>query len=75
MKTVDLGKSKVDLEGVINLARKEPVLLLMPDGREFFISEADNFEREVETPRGSRTFQKLLDERSAVYTQSPFGGD
>jgi len=38
MKTVNLEKEKMDLKEVINLTRKEPVLLLMPDGGEFFIS-------------------------------------
>jgi hypothetical protein len=64
MKTVNLEKEHLDLEGVINLARKEPVLLLTPDGKEFFISEADDFDREVETLRRSPTFQRFLDERS-----------
>lgn len=65
MKTVDLEKEKPNLSEVIDLARKEPVLLRTADGKEFFISEADDFEREVETLRGSQSFQRFLDERSA----------
>ncbi|MBI2485764.1 MAG: hypothetical protein HYW01_02155 [Deltaproteobacteria bacterium] len=64
MKTVNLEEEKLDLEELIKLARKEPVLLLMPDGKEFFISEADDFEREVEILRRSPAFQKFLDKRS-----------
>lgn len=64
MKTVNLEKEKMNLKEVINLARKEPVLLLTPDGEEFFISEADDFEKEVEILRGSTAFQKFLDERA-----------
>lgn len=64
MKTVNLEKEKMDLKEVINLARKEPVLLLTPEGEEFFISEADDFEKEVEALRGSTAFQRFLDERS-----------
>lgn len=71
MKTVDLEKEKLNLEEVINLARKEPVLLLTDDGKEFFISEADDFEREVEIIRGSQAFQRFLDERSACIRRIP----
>jgi hypothetical protein len=71
MKTVNLEKEKLNLEEVINLARKEPVLVLTSDGKEFFISEADNFEREVETLRGSQAFQRFLDERSACTKRIP----
>jgi PHD/YefM family antitoxin component YafN of YafNO toxin-antitoxin module len=65
MKTVNLAREKFDLEAVINLARTEPVLLLTPDGKEFCIAEADDFEREVNYLRESHAFQGFLDERSA----------
>ena len=65
MKTVDLARQKLDLEAVIGLARQEPVLLLTPDGEEFCVAEADDFEREVQALRESRAFQSFLDERSA----------
>jgi PHD/YefM family antitoxin component YafN of YafNO toxin-antitoxin module len=71
MKTVNLEKEKLNLEEVINLARKEPILLLTSDGKEFYISEADDFEREVEVLRGSRAFQRFLDERSACAPRIP----
>ena len=71
MKTINLEKEKLDLKEVINLARKEPVLLLTPDGKEFFISEADDFEKEVEMLRGSHAFQKFLDERSMCKHRIP----
>ena len=64
MRTINLAEEKLALEEVIQLARKEPVLLLTSDGKEFLISEADDFEREVETLRGSQAFQRFLDERS-----------
>jgi hypothetical protein len=71
MKTVNLEKEKLDLKEVINLARKEPILLLTSDGKEFFISEADDFEKEVEMLRGSKSFQKFLDERSLCKHRIP----
>ncbi|HXV83301.1 MAG TPA: hypothetical protein VEG60_25860 [Candidatus Binatia bacterium] len=64
MKTIDLDKEKVDLEALIKMARREPVLLVTPDAEEFCIAQADDFEREVDALRGSRAFQRFLDERS-----------
>ncbi len=71
MKTVDLEKDKLDVKEIIKLARKEPILLLAPDGKEFLISEADNFEREVQSLRESTAFQKFLDERSECTQKTP----
>lgn len=71
MKTVDLRKEKLDLEAVIKIASREPILLVTPDGKEFCIAEADDFEREVEALRGSLAFQRFLDERSASTRRIP----
>jgi hypothetical protein len=65
MRTIELDKEPLDLEAVIKLASQEPVLLVTPEGKEFCLAEADDFEREVETLRGSQAFQRFLDERSA----------
>jgi len=71
MKTVNLEKEKLNLKDVINLARREPVLLITPDGKEFCIAEADDFEKEVDALRGSQAFQKFLDERSSCTQRIP----
>ena len=71
MKTIDLKKEKLDLDGVIKIARREPVLLVTPDGKEFCIAEVDDFDREVEALRGSPAFQRFLDERSASTKKNP----
>jgi PHD/YefM family antitoxin component YafN of YafNO toxin-antitoxin module len=71
MRTVNLGEDKLDLQAIINLAREEPVLLLAADGKEFLLAEADDFEKEVETLRGSQAFQRFLDERSACAKRVP----
>ena len=65
MTTIHLDTTKVDLDSVIDMARQEPVLLLTADGQEFFLSLADDFEKEVEDLRRSQAFQRFLDERSA----------
>jgi len=71
MRTIDLEKEPLDLEAVIKLASQEPVLLVTPEGKEFCLAEADDFEREVETLRGSQAFQRFLDERSASTRRIP----
>ncbi|MBW8878313.1 MAG: hypothetical protein JF614_25395 [Acidobacteria bacterium] len=52
------------MEAALDLARQEPVLLVTPDGHEFLLGEADDFEKEVEALRNSQAFQRFLDERS-----------
>ena len=69
MKTVKVEEEKLDLQDVIKLARKEPVVLLTADGKEFVLAAADDFEREVEALRGSHAFQRFLDERSKSATR------
>ena len=39
--------------------------------KEFCLAEADDFEREVETLRGSQAFQRFLEERSAWTKRIP----
>jgi hypothetical protein len=65
MKTVNLADVSIDLDAAIDLARKEPLLLLTPDGQEFLMAPADSFEQEVEILRRSESFQRFLDARSA----------
>ena len=64
MKTVKVEDEKLNLQDVIKLARKEPVVLLTADGKEFVLAAADDFERELEALRGSHAFQRFLEERS-----------
>jgi hypothetical protein len=71
MRTIYLDEMKPDLDSVINLARKEPLLLLAADGREFLLTLADDFEEEVESLRRSQAFQCFLDERSASPRRIP----
>lgn len=64
MKTVHLEEERMNLEEALDLARKEPLLFVTADGQEFLLSEADDFDREVESLRSSVSFQQFLDERS-----------
>ena len=71
MRTIELDKEPLDLAAVIKLASQEPVLLVTPEGKEFCLAEADDFEQEVETLRGSQAFQRFLEERSASTKRIP----
>ena len=71
MKSIDLLKEQPMLAEVIELAEKEPVLVLAPNGHQFIISEADDFDAEVEALRNSRRFQEFLDERMRSQTRIP----
>lgn len=64
MKTVNLTEEKLDLQALISLARKEPILLLTADGKEFVLAEADNFDQEVAVLRASPAFQRFMDDRA-----------
>jgi len=71
MRTVNLAEEPLDLAAVLHLASQEPVLLLTPDGKEFVLTEPDDFEREVESLRKSPTFQQFLDKRSKDQRRTP----
>ena len=63
MRTVDLKTEHFNLGEIIRLAEKGPVLLI-DNGKEFLITQADDFEAEVESLRSSESFNAFLDERS-----------
>lgn len=71
MKSIDLLKEHPDLSKVIHLAEKEPVLLVAPNGHQFILTEADNFDAEVEALRNSRRFQQFLDKRMGSESHIP----
>jgi len=64
MKTIDLSRERIPIEKLLDLARKEPLLLLTGEGEEFLLSGADDFDQEVEALRSSEAFHHFLDERS-----------
>jgi len=79
-------KEHPDLSKVIDLAEKEPVLLVAPNGHQFIknqaeylalqggvihLAEADDFDAEVGALRNSRRFQQFLDERMGSESRIP----
>ena len=69
MNTVDLTHQHLDIFHVLELAHDGPLVLIAPDGREYLLAEADDFDREAELLRASPAFQQFLDERLATKHQ------
>lgn len=65
MKRVNLMEHPVDMTELLTLVQEGPVVLVAPDGKEYLVAEADDFEQEVEQLRASVAFQAFLDERRA----------
>ncbi|RKZ87281.1 MAG: hypothetical protein DRR19_13835 [Candidatus Parabeggiatoa sp. nov. 1] len=71
MKTIYIEQQTTLESSVFDVAQQEPVLLFMPDGREFILTQADNFEAEVDALRNSLSFQNFLEERSKCQVRIP----
>lgn len=63
MKTVNVTAAS-RLAELLDLAEEESVLLKTPEGREFILSEVDDFDAEVEAVRQNRGLMEFLDQRS-----------
>lgn len=66
MNVIDLTQQHLDILHALELAHDSPLVLIAPDGREYVLAEADDFDREVELLRASPAFQQFLDERLAA---------
>lgn len=69
MNIIDLTHQHLDILRALELADEGPLVLIAPDGREYVLAEADDFDREVELLRSSTAFQQFLDERLAARHQ------
>jgi hypothetical protein len=69
MNVIDLTQQHVDIFHALELAHDGPLVLIAPDGREYVLAEADDFDREVELLRSNAAFQQFLDERLAAKHQ------
>ncbi|MBX0328415.1 hypothetical protein K2Z83_12085 [Oscillochloris sp. ZM17-4] len=65
MKRINLLEQPVDMTELLTLIQEGPVVLLAPNGKEYLVAEADDFDQEVEQLRASTAFQAFLDERRA----------
>ena len=61
MKTIDLSKTQLSVDDLLESARSESVMVTAADGTSFVLSLADEFATEVELLRQNHTFLTLLD--------------
>jgi hypothetical protein len=61
MKTIDLSKTQLSVEELLDSARHESVMVQAADGMSFVLSLADEFATEVELLRQNHAFLTLLD--------------
>lgn len=64
MKTLDLRHHTVSVEELLEVARSDSVLIRTPDGDEFILESADEFEREVARLGHSEKLMAFLAERA-----------
>jgi len=64
MKTLSVSPRAKSLFAALNAARKENLILLLPDGTEFILAEVDSFDREIELTRQNQQLMSLLEDRS-----------
>lgn len=65
MNVIDLAHEQIDLFHVLERAKAGPLRLIGPDGQEYVLAEADDFDEEVNQLRTSKAFQQFLDTRLA----------
>lgn len=64
MRTVELANSNLTVVELIELAEKDTLILVKPDGTEFVLSAIDDFAAEVEALRQNEEFMNFLAQRS-----------
>ncbi len=65
MKTINLSSSLPSVAKLLEMARKDSVLVKTQNGDSFLITPADEFDTEVELLRRSHTFLTMLDKFKA----------
>ena len=65
MKVIDLAQEPIDLLHALEQAKDGPLILIGPDGQEYVLAEADDFEGEIAQLRTSPAFPAFLDSRLA----------
>ena len=62
MKTLNLSSVPASTAELLDLARRDPLLVKTDQGDSFLVSHADEFATEVELLRRNHTFLTMLDE-------------
>jgi hypothetical protein len=65
MKTVDLPKTAADVIKLLDLARRDDLIVRLADGSEFLLIAIDEFDQEVAKSRNNPRLMALLEARAA----------
>ena len=63
MKTVDIPPQAVEVNGLLEQARREDILVRAADGTEFVLSAVDDFGHEIAQTRQNAKLMALLEKR------------
>ncbi|RUT03647.1 hypothetical protein DSM106972_052860 [Dulcicalothrix desertica PCC 7102] len=66
MRTIDLSTTNTNLTEILSLAGDETIIIRTPLGREFVISEVDDFAHEVAYSAQNQELMAFLAERSCI---------
>lgn len=61
MKTIDMSSDLPSIKELLDMAKKESLLIKTKDGDSFVISSTDEFDSEVELLRKNHKFLSMLD--------------
>ena len=64
MKTIELTLGTASIHELVELAGRENIIIKTQGGKQFVLSELDDFELEVEQLKNSKEFMAFLDQRS-----------
>ena len=68
MRTIDVSRQSKSINGLLDQARKEDLIVRAPDGSEFMVSVIDEFDREIAATRRNEKLMAFLDERAKSKT-------
>ena len=72
MKTIEVRGNEPTLKSVLDMASQESVIVKTATGREFIVTEVDEFAHEVARTRQNRELMAFLEERSKDPVRIPF---
>ncbi len=64
MRTISISRRSRSVSALLKRARRENVILRLPEGEEFILAEVDDFNREIELARQDKALMKFLDARA-----------
>jgi hypothetical protein len=64
VKTIKVSRQSRSVNALLKRARRENLILRLPEGTEFILAEIDDFNREIELTRQNKPLMKLLEGRA-----------